>query len=362
MNSLPANINPTPSAPTRRGLRLPVSRFQPPWALPPVFGWPGWPETSPASTASPVCAEVLAWAAVLTKAAAKPVQLMTPPSRLRPPIEPAARPAPTAPAVAVPAKDKLPLRPYQAAIFNDQISGLLILYWSRQVGKSYTLAAWAVDRLIQQLQQHPSWLVTVLSNSRTNGGEFVVKCQEVCTRMGYIVKTRDFSTDIKYENMRMEVRVTYTPPGQSPRVGRIKVLAANPRTAPGFSGDLILDEFAFHENSHAIWEAAEPILASNLEFRCRIASTANGKHNLFYRMASGPGPDSGEVFTSTSGFQVSRLTQTGAHGLGGRFMIRTRGRASRRKPPASRRWTRGRTTRITSASFTMKTWPCSRWN
>jgi hypothetical protein len=59
-------------------------------------------------------------------------------------------------------------------------------------------------------------------------------------------------------------------------VGRIKILPANPRTARGFSGDLILDEFAFHDDSTAIWEAAEPILSANPDFLCRIASTPNG--------------------------------------------------------------------------------------
>ena len=86
----------------------------------------------------------------------------------------------------------------------------------------------------------------------------------------------DLSEDLKYELMRFEVRITVG--GQT---GRIKVLAANPRTARGFSGDLILDEFAFHENSAAIWEAAEPIISSNPDFLCRISSTGNGRQNMF---------------------------------------------------------------------------------
>jgi len=91
----------------------------------------------------------------------------------------------------------------------------------------------------------------------------------------------DISEDMKYDMMRGEVRITVE--GQ---VGRILVLAANPRTARGFSGDLILDEFAFHENSQAIWEAAEPIISSNPDFLCRIASTGNGKRNMFYQLIS----------------------------------------------------------------------------
>lgn len=178
-------------------------------------------------------------------------------------------------------------RKYQERVFWDHQTKTLIIHWSRQVGKSYTLAAWAVDRLLR----HPGRLVTVLSNSRANGIEFVLKCQEVCRKLGQAIeidsnieeldKRTDLSEDMKYDMMRGEVRITI-----DGHVGRILVLAANPRTARGFSGDLILDEFAFHENSAAIWEAAEPIISSNPDFLCRIASTGNGRRNMFYQLIS----------------------------------------------------------------------------
>jgi phage FluMu gp28-like protein len=221
-------------------------------------------------------------------------------------------------------------RNYQEGIFKDRETGLLILHWSRQIGKSYTLAAWAVDRLLSQLVKYDTWLVTVLSNSRDNGAEFALKCAEVCNKIGLAKATagrieevgdaavyveEDASPDLKYENMRMEIRITMVVNGRE-RVGRIKVLAANPRTARGFSGDLILDEFAFHEDSNAIWEAAEPILSSNPDFVCRIASTGNGRHNMFYRMCAGEGPNDGQFFLSATGFKVSRVTRTEAHKQG----------------------------------------------
>lgn len=188
-------------------------------------------------------------------------------------------------------------RPYQRAIFLDRESGVQLLHWSRQIGKSFTLAAWAIDRLLTR----PGRLVTVLSNSRDNGGEFAKKCAEVCELMGRAFESEDQSPDISFENMRFEIRVTV-----NGKTGRIKVLASNPRTARGFSGDLILDEFAFHENSNAIWEAAEPILSSNPDFLCRIASTGNGKHNMFYRMTS----------TTSNGFSLSRIPRSEAYRLG----------------------------------------------
>jgi len=198
-------------------------------------------------------------------------------------------------------------RVYQKPVFMDRESGVLVLHWARQIGKSFTLGAWAVDRLLTR----PGRLVTVLSNSRDNGAEFVSKCAEVCNQLGAAFESVDESPDVTYENMRMEVRITV-----KGKPGRIKVLAANPRTARGFSGDLILDEFAFHENSNAIWEAAEPILSSNPDFLCRIASTGNGKHNMFYRMSSGTGRNDGTVFTSLAGFKTCRVTRTEAWKMG----------------------------------------------
>lgn len=217
-------------------------------------------------------------------------------------------------------KPVINLRVYQMPVFMDRSTGIVILHWSRQIGKSHVLSAWAVDRLISR----PGRLVTVLSNSKANGGEFVQKCRDVCDQLGALLRklsasfeTEDLSPDVTYENMRMEVRITLPHPDTGVTVtGRIIVLAANPRTARGFSGDLILDEFAFHENSQAIWEAVEPILSSNPDFLLRIASTGNGKHNMFYRMASGWGPNNGTFFQSTSGFTVCRVTRTEAWKMG----------------------------------------------
>jgi len=187
----------------------------------------------------------------------------------------------------------LALRSYQLPIFKDRSSPVLVLHWSRQIGKSFTLASWAVDRLLTR----PGRLVVVLSNSKDNGREFAMKAAEVARLLGGVVEQLDLAppgSDI-YEDMNYEVRVTV-----DGKVGRIKVLAANPRTARGFSGDLILDEFAFHQDADLIWDAAEPILASNPDFLCRIASTGNGTGNLFYRMV-------------TDGrFPLSRVTRTDA--------------------------------------------------
>ena len=50
-------------------------------------------------------------------------------------------------------------RPYQIPIFHDNTTRVQILRWSRQIGKSYVLAAWSIDRLLSR----PGGLFTVLS-------------------------------------------------------------------------------------------------------------------------------------------------------------------------------------------------------
>jgi phage FluMu gp28-like protein len=189
----------------------------------------------------------------------------------------------------------LQFRQYQEPVFWCSL-GMLIVHWSRQIGKSYVLAAWAVFRLLE----NPGRLVTVLSNSKSNGVEFVVKAAQVCDLMRVACDKVNFSPDDKIENMRMEIRIK-----AEGKVGRIVILAANPRTARGFSGDLILDEFAFHEDSAAIWDAVEPIISSNPDYLCRIASTGNGRFNMFHQMAQ-----------ETSPYTVSRIRRSEAYRMG----------------------------------------------
>ncbi len=199
----------------------------------------------------------------------------------------------------------------------------VVLHWSRQIGKSYVLAAWAVYRILTMSVGDPAkgiegrdWLVCVLSNSKDNGTEFMQKVGRVCRLLGVAFEAEDLSADEHIENMRIECRIKVF--GHE---GRIKVLAANPRTARGFSGDLILDEFAFHEDSYAIWDAAEPILSANPDFQCRIASTGNGTANMFYRLVAGAravatAENPAGLCFSDAGMIVSRVSRSAAWALG----------------------------------------------
>ena len=63
-------------------------------------------------------------------------------------------------------------------------------------------------------------------------------------------------------------------------------MPANPDTARGFSANVLLDEFAFHQDSRAIWKALFPVI-SKPGLKLRVISTPNGKGNKFYDLMSG---------------------------------------------------------------------------
>ena len=64
-----------------------------------------------------------------------------------------------------------------------------------------------------------------------------------------------------------------------PNDSRITALPANPDTARGFSANVLLDEFAFHQDSRAIWRALFPVISAG--GKLRVVSRPNGKNNKF---------------------------------------------------------------------------------
>ena len=71
-----------------------------------------------------------------------------------------------------------------------------------------------------------------------------------------------------------------------PGGSKITALPANPDTARGFSANVLLDEFAFHQDSRKIWQALFPVISAG--HKLRVVSTPNGKSNKFYELMTAP--------------------------------------------------------------------------
>jgi len=159
--------------------------------------------------------------------------------------------------------EKLLLLPYQRRWLNDK-SPLKIWLAARQTGKSFSLA---LEAVVEALESRSVNLI--LSASERQSREVMEK---VLTHLRYF-RARSGEA-ITSEDTREEVRL--------PNGSRIITLPANPDTVRGFSGNVFLDEFAFHQDPEAIWRAMYPAVTRG--YKARISSTPNGKANLFHTL------------------------------------------------------------------------------
>lgn len=159
------------------------------------------------------------------------------------------------------------LLPYQQRWLADR-SPLKIWLASRQTGKSFTLALEAVVDALGKKSDN-----LLLSASERQSREIMRKVYShlryLGARSGEIIKAeREKSEEVGLENG-----------------SRIISLPASPDTVRGFSGNVFLDEFAFHFDGRSIWRAMYP--STTRGYKLRISSTPNGKQNMFYELWSG---------------------------------------------------------------------------
>lgn len=181
--------------------------------------------------------------------------------------EPAAMPSPAHSPLAI-------LLPYQLAWVQDD-TRFKIGLWSRQVGKSFACACEAVrDSLL-----HPCSTWIILSAGERQALEFMEKARMWARAFQFY--TAAHAGDPEAAAAREKAAELRFANGS-----RILALPANPNTARGYSANLILDEFAFHENPDAIWRGIYPSISNPLKgrYKLRIVSTPNGKANKFHEL------------------------------------------------------------------------------
>ena len=158
--------------------------------------------------------------------------------------------------------------PYQLAWISEP-SRFALCVKSRQVGFSHCTAGGAVKGAL--FEGRPQ---IVLSASQDLSDEVLEKARRHATflaRTGYPGADRftvNNATELAWSNG-----------------GRIIALPASPRTARSFTGDVWLDEFAYHLDPKRIRDAAFPI-ALRGDWRIRVFSTPNGAQGLFHEMVT----------------------------------------------------------------------------
>lgn len=224
------------------------------------------------------------------------------------------------------------LPPQLALIRKAETAGMIYFECRRQFGKTTTFAGIALKKMMQR----PGRLVTFASASLNVGKELIYKqenllssgiselrtaqaqggvqqdskalhaamgtFQDEARKAGLELTLADRVKDKSYaeidvdgiadlfERSRLEMRLRHSQTVYS----RTQIIAPNPATARGFSGDVLIDEIGFIPDFAEVWEAMEPIASRDPTFRVLMASTPpDDEGHLCYSIGK---PPEGTVF------------------------------------------------------------------
>jgi phage FluMu gp28-like protein len=166
-------------------------------------------------------------------------------------------------------KPAIPLLPYQR---DDVASGARMRWscWSRQTGKSFTKS---LRRLLRGLKRRRTQIL--LSAGERQSRELMAKVRQHCAALAIASEAIGDRYFAGTRYRQLEIRL--------PGGVRVIALPANPRTARGFTGDVLLDEFAMHADDRDIWAAMFPTLLRG-DGELDVASTPKGITNVFARL------------------------------------------------------------------------------
>ncbi|MEO0682532.1 MAG: terminase family protein, partial [Pseudomonadota bacterium] len=172
---------------------------------------------------------------------------------------------------------------------------------SRQIGKTFCTCAEAVDDCIKAEMEGRRARWVILSRGERQAAEAIREGIALLTRgffaaynihrqaglpAGMTIGEIEEPSVQRFDAQDAEYkRLEVTFPGGS----RITAIPANPDTARGFSANVMLDEFAFHRDSRAIWKALFPVISNG--WKIRVISTPNGKNNRFFELMTSEDTD-----------------------------------------------------------------------
>lgn len=163
------------------------------------------------------------------------------------------------------------LFPYQRRIVLDR-SRFKLLNCSRQCGKSTVFAVESVLSCVARPKD--KWVA--LSRGERQVKEWILKAAEWAEKAVLLANAKGLP--LKYKANATEILFS--------NGSRIIGIPANADTARGYSANVILDEFAYHEHAEEIWAAVFPYITNeiNNQFVLRVGSTVNGRNNKFWQL------------------------------------------------------------------------------
>lgn len=144
---------------------------------------------------------------------------------------------------------------------------------TRQGGKSFGTS---LEAVLDCYERKTKWVL--LSAGERQSKELMATAAMHARAIGLAVQEieGEFHAEDEKRTVYKQLEIVF------PNGSRIIGLPANPDTARGHSAHILLDEFAFHRDSRAIWKALFPTVTRG--YKIRIVSTFKGKSNKFYEL------------------------------------------------------------------------------
>lgn len=226
---------------------------------------------------------------------------------------------------------KFTLAAYQRELLQQQHNyRMLLMYYRRQARKTSTCALQGLDWMAER----PGNLVTFATCSLNLGAEMSER--EIDMLHSIVDAIRAGAADGKnetlvdthinqktewdkldwadiadlYQKSKLEVKLYHSRTSYS----RTKIIAPNIATARGFTGYVILDEIGFIRDFKGFFEAVEPIIASNPDFRLWMSTTPpeDDAHFSYELLAAPPDMEfevnpKGNWYTNDYGMPIHRV-------------------------------------------------------
>lgn len=173
------------------------------------------------------------------------------------------------------------LQPWQIRYLEDQ-ARFKLLCASVQTGKSHVTT---LDHCLRRAEK-PGLSVMLSAGERQAKELIAEKCAMHLRGFDAVIDSGYFSDEGGSTSIvQHEVKL--------PNRARLIALPANPRTARGYTGDVLLDEFSQHLDDRAIWAALFTRITRG--HRLDVASTIWGTENKFYELCEMLGLHTGTV-------------------------------------------------------------------
>ena len=153
----------------------------------------------------------------------------------------------------------------------------LILLWSRQTGKGFTTSFVASRGAMTEPRS--KWLIVAPTERQSL--ETLDKCKDWIKAANLSAAESEEEFEALEKGAKIKAKIIELPNGS-----KIYALPGKPASLRGFTGYLVIDEFAFFEDQKEVWKAVFAVIVNPMSSikRVIITSTPNGQGDMFHKL------------------------------------------------------------------------------